>query len=93
MWHLVLLWMTSIEQVGTHADSLIAEAVIKGVKGFDVDLAWEAAYKDAVIPPENDWNTSYASILFLAQTGIAYGWQIFRPRGGEFGSICSALEY
>ncbi|KAJ6579665.1 glycosyl hydrolase family 92-domain-containing protein [Mycena vulgaris] len=45
--------------VGTHADSLIAEAVIKGVKGFDMDLAWEAAYKDGVVPPKNDWNTSY----------------------------------
>ncbi|KAJ6473124.1 glycosyl hydrolase family 92-domain-containing protein [Mycena sanguinolenta] len=46
--------------VGTHADSLIAEAVIKGVKGFDIDLAWEAAYKDAVVPPENDGNTTYS---------------------------------
>jgi hypothetical protein len=32
--------------------------VVKGVKGFDMDLAWEAAYKDAVVPPENDWNTT-----------------------------------
>ncbi|KAJ7124454.1 glycosyl hydrolase family 92-domain-containing protein [Mycena epipterygia] len=56
------MWKNIVEtniMVGTHADSLIAEAVIKGVKGFDVDLAWETAYKDAVIPPENDWNTSY----------------------------------
>ncbi|KAF8169034.1 glycoside hydrolase family 92 protein [Mycena galopus ATCC 62051] len=45
--------------VGTHADSLIAEAVVKGVKGFDINLAWEAAYKDGVVPPENDWNTTY----------------------------------
>jgi len=45
-------------QVGTHADSLIAEAVVKGVTGFDVDLAWEAAYKDAMVPPKGDWNTS-----------------------------------
>jgi hypothetical protein len=45
-------------QVGTHADSLIAEAVVKRVTGFDVDLAWEAAYKDAMVPPKGDWNTS-----------------------------------
>ncbi|KAJ6506363.1 glycoside hydrolase family 92 protein [Mycena vitilis] len=46
--------------VGTHADSLIAEAVIKGVKGFDRGLAWEAAYKDATVPPDNDGNTTYS---------------------------------
>ncbi|KAJ7476835.1 glycosyl hydrolase family 92-domain-containing protein, partial [Mycena galericulata] len=56
------MWKNIVEtniMVGTHADSLIAEAVIKGVEGFDVDLAWEAAYRDAIVPPENDWNTSY----------------------------------
>ena len=37
--------------VGTHADSLVAEAVLKGITGFDVDLAYAAAYKDATVPP------------------------------------------
>ncbi|KAJ7075748.1 glycoside hydrolase family 92 protein [Mycena belliarum] len=57
------MWKNIVEtniMVGTHADSLIAEAVIKGVKGFNIDLAWEAAYKDGTIPPENDWNTTYS---------------------------------
>ncbi|KAG6896377.1 hypothetical protein C0992_008697 [Termitomyces sp. T32_za158] len=45
--------------VGTHADSLIAEAVVKGVTGFDLELAWEAVWKDATVPPENDLTTSY----------------------------------
>jgi hypothetical protein len=45
-------------QVGTHADSLIAEAVLKGFDGFDLDIAWEAVLKDATIPPVNDWNIS-----------------------------------
>jgi hypothetical protein len=44
--------------VGTHADSLIAEAVVKGVTGFDPDLAYEAVYKDATVPPKNDLSTS-----------------------------------
>jgi putative alpha-1,2-mannosidase len=44
--------------VATHADSLIAEAVVKGVTGFDVNLAWEAVLKDATVPPVNDHNTS-----------------------------------
>lgn len=46
--------LTSTAQVGTHADSLIAEAVLKGITGFDLDLAWEAVYKDATVPPKDD---------------------------------------
>ncbi|KAF9010151.1 glycoside hydrolase family 92 protein [Cyathus striatus] len=46
--------------VGTHADSLIAEAVLKGVIGFDTNTAWDAVWKDATVPPERDWETEYA---------------------------------
>lgn len=49
--------LTKFQQVGTHADSLIAEAVLKGVKGFDYDLAYEAVHKDATVAPENDNST------------------------------------
>ncbi len=46
--------------IATHADSLITEAILKGFEGgFDVDLAWEAVWKDATIPPENDWEVKY----------------------------------
>jgi hypothetical protein len=41
-------------QVGTHADSMIAEAVVKGAQGFDRDLAWEAVWMDVSIPPKDD---------------------------------------
>ena len=41
-------------QVGTHADSLVAEAVVKGFKNFDLDVAYEAVHKDATVPPEGD---------------------------------------
>lgn len=44
--------------VGTHADSLITEAVLKGVTGFDTELAYEAVYKDATVPPAEDNTTS-----------------------------------
>jgi putative alpha-1,2-mannosidase len=43
--------------VGTHADSLIAEAVLKGIVGFDLELAYEAVHKDATVPPANDNTT------------------------------------
>jgi hypothetical protein len=51
---------TSSIQIGTHADSLIAEAVLKNItSGFDMELAWEAVWKDATVPPENDWEKLY----------------------------------
>ncbi|KAI0084207.1 glycoside hydrolase family 92 protein [Irpex rosettiformis] len=56
------MWKNIVEtniMVGTHADSLIAEAVLKGFTGFDLELAYGAVHKDATVPPENDWTTSY----------------------------------
>jgi len=38
--------------VGTPADSIVAEAVVKGFHGFDSRLAYKAVYKDAMTPPE-----------------------------------------
>ncbi|KAK0490260.1 glycoside hydrolase family 92 protein [Armillaria novae-zelandiae] len=53
------MWKNIVEtniMIATHADSLITEAILKGFEGgFDVDLAWEAVWKDATIPPEKDW--------------------------------------
>jgi len=47
-------------QIGTHADSLIAEAVLKNISsGFDLELAWEAIWKDSTVPPKNDGKTRY----------------------------------
>lgn len=43
-----------ILQVGTHADSLVAEAAVKGITGFDPELAWEAVSKNAFVPPFED---------------------------------------
>lgn len=56
------MWKNIVEtniMVATHADSLIAEAVIKGVQGFDREVAWEAVWKDATVPPKNDTTVSY----------------------------------
>ncbi|KAF9037030.1 glycosyl hydrolase family 92-domain-containing protein [Panaeolus papilionaceus] len=62
------MWKNIVEtniMVGTHADSLIAEAVLKlkGTRGFDeqldLDLAWEAVWKDATVPPVRDWEVRY----------------------------------
>lgn len=40
--------------IGTHADAVVADAVVKGVKGYDLQKAYEACMKDAMIPSGND---------------------------------------
>jgi predicted alpha-1,2-mannosidase len=40
--------------IGTHADAVVADAVVKGVKGFSLQKAYEACMKDAMVPSGND---------------------------------------
>ncbi|EST07730.1 Glycosyl hydrolase family 92 [Kalmanozyma brasiliensis GHG001] len=56
------MWSTLAEtniMISTHADSLIAEAAVKGVKGFNMDKAWQAVLKDGTIPPEREFELRY----------------------------------
>ncbi len=36
--------------IGTHTDSLFADAYIKGIRNFDVETAYEASVKNATVP-------------------------------------------
>jgi predicted alpha-1,2-mannosidase len=62
--------------IATHADSLVAEAVRKGFKGFDRDLAWKAVYKDAMTPPDGDttrrWLDREEHTPYEARAGLTY---------------------
>jgi putative alpha-1,2-mannosidase len=40
--------------IGTHADAVIADALVKGVKGIDLQKAYQAVRKDAFVPPVGD---------------------------------------
>ena len=66
---------TSI-MLGTHADSLVAEAINKGFKGFDYQLAYAAVYKDAMTPPNNDtknrWRDRACGQPYAAREGLTY---------------------
>ncbi|KAF8574015.1 glycoside hydrolase family 92 protein [Ramaria rubella] len=56
------MWKNIVEtniMVGTHVDSLIAASMLKGVQGFDRQLAFNGTYKDATVPPVNDTTISY----------------------------------
>ncbi|KZV99027.1 glycoside hydrolase family 92 protein [Exidia glandulosa HHB12029] len=56
--------------IATHADSLIAEAMVKGVEGFNTQLAYEAILKDATVPPENDTTIQYADREEALRAGL-----------------------
>ncbi len=62
--------------IGTHADSLVAEAMGKGFHGFDANMAWNAVYKDAMTPPEGDttrrWYDREPHTPYEARGGLTY---------------------
>ena len=41
------------------ADAVIADAYMKGIRNFDVSLAYEAMRKDAMTPPDADTQRRY----------------------------------
>ena len=60
--------------IGTHADAVVADAVVKGIKGFDLQLAYEACMKDAMVPPDGDsikrWQDRAAWTSYEARAGL-----------------------
>ena len=51
------MWKNIVESnimVGTHADSIFAQAISVGVEGVDWAKAWDAVKKDAYVPPDRD---------------------------------------
>jgi predicted alpha-1,2-mannosidase len=62
--------------IGTHADSLVAEAMRKGFHGFDYSTAWDAVYKDAMTPPDGDttrrWFDREPHTPYEARGGLTY---------------------
>ena len=66
--------------IGTHADALVAEAVNKGFKGFDWNLAWAAVHKDATVPPDGDttrrWFDREPHTPYEARAGLTWSAKI-----------------
>lgn len=84
--------------IGTHADPVIADAYIKGFRGYDTKLAWEALWKDASVPPEKDVVRRYADRDlwqgFEAQAGLSWFRQLgYVPEDKTAESVSRTLEY
>ncbi|MEP6941012.1 MAG: GH92 family glycosyl hydrolase [Rudaea sp.] len=62
--------------IGTHADSLVAEAIAKGFTGFDRKLAYAAVRKDAMTPPDEDatrhWYDGEPATPYEARAGLSW---------------------
>jgi predicted alpha-1,2-mannosidase len=95
------MWQNIVEtniMIGTHSASLIAESLKKGLSDFNETLAWEAVYKDAMVPPDNDTTTTYSDrqegVGYEARAGLttymANGW-VAAGKTSEAGS--RTLEY
>jgi predicted alpha-1,2-mannosidase len=83
--------------IATHADAVLAEAINKGFRGFDLNLAYAAAYKDAMTPPDGDttrkWLDREPHTPYEARAGLTYAKQLgYVPADKTSESASSTLE-
>lgn len=84
--------------IATHADAVIADAYMKGIRNFDVNLAYEAIRKDAMVPPDCDTNRKYGDrdywTSYEGRAGASYYHSIgYVPDDKTAESVSRTLEY
>jgi len=84
--------------IGTHADAVIADAWVKGIRGYDVALAYEALLKDALVPPYRDTVLRYGDrdlwTGYEAQAGLTYFKKLgYVPVDKTAESVSRTIEY
>ena len=84
--------------ISTHADAVIADAYVKGYRGYDVGLAYQALLKDATVPPVDDTILPYADrdkwTSFEARAGLtAFNAIGYVPFGKTAESVSRTIEY
>jgi len=83
--------------IATHADAMVAEAINKGFRGFDLNLAYEAAHKDAMTPPDGDttrkWFDREPHTPYEARAGLTYAKKLgYVPADKTAEAASSTLE-
>lgn len=84
--------------IGTHADAVIADAYMKGIRNYDTSLAYEAMRKDAMVPPDCDTQRNYGDrnywSSFEGRAGASYYHSIgYVPDDKTAESVSRTLEY
>ncbi len=84
--------------IGTHADSVIADAYVKGIRGFDLKKAYAATYKDAMTPPDGDapnrWLDRAPWTAFEARGGLTWYKSLgYVPQDKTDESVSRTLEF
>ncbi|HEV2861394.1 MAG TPA: GH92 family glycosyl hydrolase [Pyrinomonadaceae bacterium] len=84
--------------IGTHADSVIADAYVKGVRGFDLKKAYEATRKNAFTPPDGDvgnrWLDRAPWTAFEARGGLTWYMKLgYVPQDKTDESVSRTLEF
>ena len=84
--------------IGTHADAVVADAVVKGIKGFDLQDAYKACLKDAMTPPDGDsikyWGDRVPWTAYEARQGLTWYMKLgYVPVDKTSESVASTLEY
>lgn len=84
--------------IGTHADAVIADAYMKGIRGYDTALAYEAMRKNAMTPPDCDTQRRYGDrdrwTAYEARAGASYYHTIgYVPDDKTAESVSRTLEY
>jgi len=84
--------------IGSHADAVIADAYIKGFRGYDTGLAYEAIRKDAVVAPDCDtkkrWGDRDLWTSNEARGGLTYYHSIgYVPADKTAESVSRTIEY
>jgi predicted alpha-1,2-mannosidase len=84
--------------IGTHADAVIADAYVKGFRGYDVNLAYEAMRKNSMVPPDGDTKYRFGDrdnwSSYEARAGLTYYHSIgYVPSDKTAESVSRTLEY
>lgn len=80
--------------VGTHADAVFADAVVKGITGFDREEAWAGVRKDAFTTVEGDTGFGRLGLAeYLSQGYVhcdAYGYGVSRTLDYAYDDACAS---
>ncbi|MEP6748300.1 MAG: GH92 family glycosyl hydrolase [Bacteroidota bacterium] len=84
--------------IGTHADAVIADAYVKGFRGYDTKLAYKALLHDAMDPPVNDTGLRYGDrdlwTSYESQAGLTYFKKLgYIPSDKTAESVSRTIEY